>query len=97
MSLIKDEFLATLSHELRTPLNAVLGWSGILLSRTTQDPELRRGLETIARNARAQAQLIDDLLDMNRIVSGTVRLDVQRMDLACILEAVLESVSPSAM
>ena len=96
VSLIKDEFLATLSHELRTPLNAVLGWSGVLLARGGNDPDLLRGLETIARNARAQAQLIEDLLDMNRIVSGKVRLDVQRMDLAPIVESVLESVRPSA-
>jgi signal transduction histidine kinase/ActR/RegA family two-component response regulator len=95
ISLVKDEFLATLSHELRTPLNAVLGWSGVLLSRT-QDPEVQRGLETIARNARAQAQLIDDLLDMNRIVSGKIRLDVQRLELAAIVEAALDSVRPSA-
>jgi signal transduction histidine kinase/CheY-like chemotaxis protein len=95
VSLMKDEFLATLSHELRTPLNAVLGWSDLLLSRLPQDPELRRGLDTIARNARAQAQLIDDLLDMNRIVSGKIRLDVQKLDLASVVEAALESVRPS--
>ncbi len=95
ISLIKDEFLATLSHELRTPLNAVLGWSDILLSRTTEDSEMRRGLETIARNARAQAQLIDDLLDMNRIISGKLRLDVQLIELAPVVEAALDSVRPS--
>lgn len=96
ISLIKDEFLATLSHELRTPLNAVLGWSEILLARAEEETDLQRGLQTIARNARAQAQLIDDLLDMNRIVSGKIRLDVQRIDLASIVEAVLESLRPSA-
>jgi signal transduction histidine kinase/CheY-like chemotaxis protein len=96
ISLVKDEFLATLSHELRTPLNAVLGWSGVLLSRVHGDSEVKRGLETIARNARAQAQLIDDLLDMNRIVSGKIRLDVQRIELATIVEAALDSVRPSA-
>jgi signal transduction histidine kinase/CheY-like chemotaxis protein len=95
VSLMKDEFLATLSHELRTPLNAVLGWSEILLSRTKEDSESRRGLETIARNARAQAQLIEDLLDMNRIVSGKIRLDVQRVELTPIIEAALDSVRPS--
>jgi signal transduction histidine kinase/CheY-like chemotaxis protein len=95
VSLMKDEFLATLSHELRTPLNAILGWADILLTRasTTDD---RRGLETIARNARVQAQLIEDLLDMNRIVSGKIRLDIQRLDLAAIIEATLDSVGPSA-
>jgi signal transduction histidine kinase len=93
---IKDEFLATLSHELRTPLNAMLGWSRILLSRTMHDAETRRGLETIARNARAQAQLIDDLLDMSQIVSGKVRVEAQRLELAPIVEAAVESVMPSA-
>jgi signal transduction histidine kinase/ActR/RegA family two-component response regulator len=96
VSLIKDEFLATLSHELRTPLNAVLGWSEFLLSRTPEDADTLRGLEAIARNARAQAQLIEDLLDMNRIVSGKIRLDVQRIELAPIVEAALDSVRPSA-
>jgi signal transduction histidine kinase/ActR/RegA family two-component response regulator len=96
ISLVKDEFLATLSHELRTPLNAVLGWSGVLMARTHGDPEMQRGLETIARNARAQAQLIEDLLDMNRIVSGKIRLDVQRLELATVVEAALDSVMPSA-
>ena len=96
VSLMKDEFLATLSHELRTPLNAVLGWADILLARGGEDPDARRGLETIARNARAQAQLIDDLLDMNRIVSGKLRLDVQRVDLGAVVEAALDSVRPSA-
>ena len=84
------------SHELRTPLNAVLGWSGVLLSRAQGDSEMKRGLETIARNARAQAQLIDDLLDMNRIVSGKIRLDVQPLELVTIIEAALDSVRPSA-
>jgi signal transduction histidine kinase/CheY-like chemotaxis protein len=98
VGVIKDEFLATLSHELRTPLNAVLGWAEILLSRTTEsaDPYTRQGLETIVRNARAQTQLIEDLLDMNRIVSGKIRLDVQKLELAPIVEAALESVQPSA-
>ncbi|MDB4991723.1 MAG: two-component hybrid sensor and regulator [Myxococcaceae bacterium] len=96
VSLIKDEFLATLSHELRTPLNAVLGWSQVLLSSAAQDTRGRRGLEAIARNARAQAQLIEDLLDMNRIVSGKLRLDMQRTELAPVIEAALDSVQPSA-
>lgn len=96
VGMMKDEFLATLSHELRTPLNAVLGWAEILLSRTTESSDTRRGLETILRNARAQAQLIEDLLDMNRIVSGKVRLDVQRVDVAAIVDAAVESTRPSA-
>jgi signal transduction histidine kinase/CheY-like chemotaxis protein len=96
ISLMKDEFLATLSHELRTPLNAVLGWAELLIARTKEDTDTNRGLQTIARNARAQAQLIEDLLDMNRIVSGKVRLDVQRVELGPIVEAALDSVRPSA-
>ncbi|WP_437499327.1 ATP-binding protein [Sorangium sp. So ce1099] len=95
VSVMKDEFLATLSHELRTPLNAILGWSELLLEQSSDAAELRQGLETIARNARAQAQLIEDLLDMNRIISGKVRLDVQRTDLAAVVEAAVDSVRPS--
>ncbi|MBA3458845.1 MAG: response regulator [Deltaproteobacteria bacterium] len=96
VSLMKDEFLATLSHELRTPLNAVLGWADMLLDRTPADADTRKGLETIARNARAQAQLIEDLLDMNRIVSGKIRLDVQRMMPAAVVEAALDTIRPTA-
>jgi PAS domain S-box-containing protein len=88
-SRMKDEFLATLSHELRTPLNAVLGWSTVLSGRKYTDPELAQGLEAIDRNGRVQAQIIDDLLDMSRIISGKVRLDVQTIDLpAVVLEAI---------
>jgi PAS domain S-box-containing protein len=88
-SRMKDEFLATLSHELRTPLNAVLGWVTILRARKHLDAEMNQGLEAIDRNARVQAQIIDDLLDMNRIISGKVRLDVQQLDLpAVVLEAI---------
>jgi len=68
-------FLATLSHELRTPLNAVLGWTNILQRGNIQREELKQGLETIERNARIQAQIIEDLLDMSRIISGKVRLE----------------------
>ena len=96
VSLMKDEFLATLSHELRTPLNAILGWSEVLLSRAAADSDARRGLETISRNARSQAKLIEDLLDMNRIVSGKLRLDVQCVELGAIVDAALESVQSSA-
>lgn len=82
---VKDEFLATLSHELRTPLNAVLGWATVLRAGQSRPHELALGLETIERNARAQVQIIDDLLDMSRIISGKIRLDVQRIDLPAIL------------
>ncbi|MBA3463159.1 MAG: response regulator [Deltaproteobacteria bacterium] len=96
ISVMKDEFLATLSHELRTPLNAVLGWSELLLSADAAHVDTRRGLETIARNARAQAQMIEDLLDMNRIVSGKVRIDVQQIELDGVINAALDSIKPSA-
>ncbi|MDB5327944.1 MAG: multi-sensor hybrid histidine kinase [Phycisphaerales bacterium] len=94
-SRMKDEFLATLSHELRTPLNAVLGWSQIM--RQSDDPaDLAQGLEVIERNARAQAQIIEDLLDMSRIISGKVRLDLQRLDLSAIVQAAVETARPTA-
>jgi PAS domain S-box-containing protein len=96
VSLMKDEFLATLSHELRTPLNAILGWSQLIAMGDMDDDELRQGVETIERNARAQTQLIEDLLDMSRIISGKVRLDVQRVDLAGVVDAAVDSVQPSA-
>jgi diguanylate cyclase len=97
VSAMKDEFLATLSHELRTPLNAVLGWA-VLLQRGTHDAATRqRGLEAIERNARAQAKLIDDLLDMSRIIAGKVRLEVQEIDAAAFVEAAIETVRPAAL
>ncbi len=92
---MKDEFLATVSHELRTPLNAVLGWATIL-RETAAPEEVAEGVAVIERNARAQAEIIEDLLDMNRIISGKVRLDVQRVDLVPIIEAAMESVKPMA-
>ncbi|MGH8028730.1 MAG: PAS domain S-box protein [Arenimonas sp.] len=94
--LLKDEFLATLSHELRTPLNAVLGWSQILVNQPGDAELQRRGADTIARNARLQAKLIDDLLDMNRIVSGKVRIEVQPTWLEGIIDAALDAVRPPA-
>ena len=95
-SLIKDEFLATLSHELRTPLNAILGWSQLLgMGQSTAD-EIQQGVEAIERNARAQTQLIEDLLDMSRITSGKVRLDVRQVDLATVIDAAVDSVQPAA-
>jgi signal transduction histidine kinase/CheY-like chemotaxis protein len=95
-SLMKDEFLATLSHELRTPLTAILGWAQILSLGDYSSEDLTEGLETIARNARAQTRLIDDLLDMNRIVSGKVRLDVQTTDLGPVIDAAVDAVRTSA-
>ena len=96
VSRIKDEFLATPSHELRTPLNAVLGWSSVLRGRENLDPEMIQALETIDRNARVQAQIIEDLLDMSRIISGKVRLDVQPLDLPGILLEAVETMRTSA-
>jgi signal transduction histidine kinase/ActR/RegA family two-component response regulator len=96
VNLMKDEFLATLSHELRTPLSSVVGWVDVLLSRTSETSDARRGLEAISRNARAQAKLIEDLLDMNGIVSGKIRLDVQPIELTSIVDSALDSIRPSA-
>jgi PAS domain S-box-containing protein len=93
---LKDEFLATLSHELRTPLNAILGWSQLILQGTMSKEHIQRGLEIIERNAHAQNKLIEDLLEMSSIISGKVRLDVQRLDLPGIAEAAVESVAPAA-
>jgi PAS domain S-box-containing protein len=93
---IKDEFLATVSHELRTPLNAMLGWSHILARRGDDPAMLKEGLSVIGRNARAQAQLIADLLDMSRIVSGKLRLETQSVDLHDVVRAAVETVGPAA-
>ncbi|HEX4966379.1 MAG TPA: PAS domain S-box protein [Thermoanaerobaculia bacterium] len=96
-SRLKDEFLAIVSHELRTPLTVILGWSQLLLVSKIAEAELQRGLETIRRSARSQAQIIDDLLDMSRIIAGKIRLDLQTVDLPQILEKALDSVRPAAM
>jgi PAS domain S-box-containing protein len=93
---MKDEFLATLSHELRTPLNAILGWANILRTGAFPSEELQRGLDTIERNARVQARIIDDLLDMSRIISGKVRLEVQPVDLPLVLREAIETVRTAA-
>ena len=91
----KDEFLATLSHELRTPLTAILGWSHLLKTNKFDEPNTARALETIERNARSQSQLIDDLLDVSRIITGKLNLDVRPVELAAIVEAAIESVRPA--
>jgi PAS domain S-box-containing protein len=96
MSELKGQFLATLSHELRTPLNAIVGWAQILRTRPADRDQLAKGLETIERNARVQAQLIEDLLDMSRITSGKLRLDVQRLHPASVIEAAVETVRTAA-
>lgn len=96
-SRMKDEFLATLSHELRTPLQSIRGWTQLLLSGPLDEKEVREGLEVIDRNALAQTRIIEDLLDMNRILSGKVRLDMQRVELRAIIEAALETIKPAAL
>jgi PAS domain S-box-containing protein len=92
----KDEFLAVVSHELRTPLNAILGWARLMRGGTLDEASARRAVEIIERNAGAQAQLIEDILDFSRIVSGRLRLDVESVDLARVLEAALDVVRPAA-
>lgn len=90
----KDEFLATLSHELRTPLSAILGWVNLLRKRSFDPADVARGIDTIERNARAQSRLIDELLDMSRIIAGNVRLEQQPLMPAMVLDAVLASLQP---
>ena len=92
----KDEFLATLSHELRTPLTPILGWTVMLRSGNLDQPSILRGLEVIERNVRAQTQLIGDLLDVSRIITGKLRLEVRPIDLAPVVEAGVDAVRSSA-
>jgi signal transduction histidine kinase/CheY-like chemotaxis protein len=93
---IKDEFLATLSHELRTPLTSLLGWSSVLREARRDEKVLKQGLDAIDRNARVQAQLIDDLLDVSRIVSGKLHLDVRPLDIGSVTRAAINIVQPAA-
>gem|GEM_PF-2180395 len=95
-SQLKDEFLATLSHELRTPLTPILGWAQILQRGERSDTQVVQAAEAIERNARAQNKIVDDLLDMSRIVSGKVRLDVQSVDLAQVVANSLDTVAAAA-
>jgi len=92
---LKDDFLATMSHELRTPLNAILGWSTML--RTRPGIDVKKALETIERNARAQVRLIDEVLEISRIMTGKLRLDLQSIDLAAVFRASVDVVAPSAL
>jgi PAS domain S-box-containing protein len=96
LSHMKDEFLATLSHELRTPLNAIQGWATLLRQREVSREDRERGLETIERNVRAQAQIVNDLLDMSRIISGKIHLEVQPLHLHEVVSSAIESVRQSA-
>jgi PAS domain S-box-containing protein len=93
---VKDEFLAMLSHELRTPLNAVLGWTNILRLKMASGEELKQGLDVIERNARAQSQLVEDLLDMSRIISGKIHLEPQEVDLCSVLNDSIETLRTAA-
>ena len=92
----KDEFIATLSHELRTPLNSVLGWSRLLRTGKLGEAEVARAVEAIQRGATTQAQIVDDLLDMARIVRGQLRLDVRPVELVPVIEAAIDTVRPAA-
>ncbi|MGH8229220.1 MAG: hybrid sensor histidine kinase/response regulator [Steroidobacteraceae bacterium] len=95
-SRLKDEFLSTLGHELRAPLNAILGWARLLESGRLAQDEIRRGGETIARNVRALAQLVDDLLDLSGMVSGKIRLDAEETDIGEIVEAAIDTLQGTA-
>ncbi len=93
---MKDEFLAIISHELRTPLNSILGWSQLLLNRKFDETTTTRAMETIARNAKSQAQLIEDILDVSKIVRGKLRLMIQPVNLFELIETVLDTLRPQA-
>jgi PAS domain S-box-containing protein len=95
---IKDEFLATLSHELRTPLSAIVGWTHVLrrIREAGEPKDVLRAIDAIDRNARAQARLIDDLLDLSRIMAGKLRLDMDRVAVQDVVQTALDSVTPAA-
>jgi CheY-like chemotaxis protein len=92
----KDDFLALVSHELRTPLSAILGWTQVLRRTHADEKKVEQGLSIIERNTHLQVRLVEDLLDMSRMVAGKLRLDVQSMPLAQVIEAALETTAPSA-
>jgi len=93
---LKDEFLATLSHELRTPLNAMLGWTRLLRSRAVSTQDQDRALEKVERNAMMQARLVEDLLDVSRITTGKLKLDVRPVDLVAVANTAIDSIRPTA-
>ncbi len=93
---LKDEFLAVLSHELRTPLNAIIGWAQILIGHRDDPAMLARGLESIARNGKAQLDLVNDILDVSRFITGKFRMDVARLDIRTIAEAAIETAQTAA-
>lgn len=92
----KDEFLATLSHELRTPINAILGWSKMMIDNRLDESGQHRAMEIVHRNAQIQTQLIEDILDVSRIISGKLKLETRLVDLASIVESAIEAVTPAA-
>jgi signal transduction histidine kinase/CHASE1-domain containing sensor protein/ActR/RegA family two-component response regulator len=93
---LKDEFLATVSHELRTPLTAILGWSRMLEDGDLEDSIVQQAVETIGRNARAQAQIVDDILDVSRIITGNLYLDLQPMEVVPVIENAINVIRPTA-
>src|SRR3712207_4897331 len=93
---IKDEFVAMVSHELRTPLNAILGWTQLMMRGKHDAATVERGLDIVSRNTRLQAQLISDLLDISRIVSGKLQLDVQAVDFQAIVNDAVETIRQDA-
>jgi PAS domain S-box-containing protein len=95
-SQLKEEFLATVSHELRTPLNAILGWSRMLRRAKLSEEDIAKAVDTIERNAHAQAQLIDDLLDVSRIITGKLRMEVRPTDPSLCIEAAVDALRPTA-
>lgn len=94
---IKDEFLAVVSHELRTPLTPVLGWTKILSSNSLDAPTIKRGLDVIDRNIKAQSKLIDDLLDISRIITGKLRLNLRKVELHRVIHMAIDSLRPAAL
>lgn len=95
-SRLKDEFLAMVSHELRTPLNSILGWSQMMRSGVVKADQYEKAIETIDRNARSQGQLIDDLLDITRIITGKLRLNIEEVNFASIINSAMQTVRPAA-
>jgi PAS domain S-box-containing protein len=93
---MKDEFLATVSHELRTPLTAILGWTRIIRGGKLDPARFMRGLDVIERNGRAQAAIIDDILDVSRIITGKLRLELDAIDLVAVVQAAMDTVRPAA-
>jgi signal transduction histidine kinase/ActR/RegA family two-component response regulator len=95
-SRLKDEFLATVSHELRTPLNAIIGWSHLLRNNNLDETKAARAIETIERNARAQAQLVEDILDVSRVITGKLRLNMEPVDAFAVINAAIDSAQLAA-